>query len=457
VKNQIELKKAKARECFEDAELLLAQEELSEEDSEQADELMDQGRRYKAEAERLSEIKASMADLHVADNQPPAPTPEDKSEIMSAVNVLRFGKADEPTSKVMREVYEGDYRQKMHEQDVAFRRYLKGGEHALSPEQRNILRQQMWHPRDVTQMLKDGLNVGEIKATMVEGTDVYGGYAVPAQRANEILSRIPGLTAVRAGGARVIQTASSMIEWLKLTGGGDRYQTAMRGAWGSEASSPSADDFTVGLTQIPVHVYTYKVPFSQSLVEDASNLVDIFTDMVASTLALDEDEAFLVGDGAGKPTGILPDSANGHSLTSPDTSDADELTMDGLKALKRGVAAQYRAPGRSSIIGNSATGLIIEQMKDGNGRYFYDSLEVGDKVMGATWRESEAMPDVAASAFPLIYGDLSGYAIVERLGLSVVRFQDSNTGVNKVEFHVRRRIGGNVVEPWKLAVQEVTA
>jgi hypothetical protein len=46
---------------------------------------------------------------------------------------------------------------------------------------------------------------------------------------------------------------------------------------------------------------------------------------------------------------------------------------------------------------------------------------------------------------------------VERLGLSVVRFQDSNTGINKVEYHIRRRIGGKVVEPWKFAVQKVSA
>ena len=433
---------------------------------------MEQVKALRSEAdalkERAAELKAVSSSIDgIADPQMPAelptepdpvPEPEDsRDSAIKAVYQMRYKDVDEPTSRVMREIYDGDYRMKMYEQDVAFQRYLKAGETALTSAQRGLLRQQMWHPDHVRQMLKDGLGVGQIKATMVEGTDVYGGYAVPAERAQEILTRLPGLTAVRAGGARVIQTSSSMIEWLKVTGGGDRYRSAMRGSWGSEASSPGADDFTVGLEQIPVHVYTYKVPFSQSLVEDANNLVEIFTDMVATTLALDEDEAFLVGDGAGKPTGILPDSANGHSLTSPDTGDASAITMDGLKALKRGVAAQYRAPGRASVIGNSSTGLAIEQLKDGDGRYFYESLEVGNTVMGATWRESEAMPDVAGSAFPLIYGDLSGYAIVERLGLSVVRFQDSNTGINKVEYHIRRRIGGDVIEPWKLAVQEVTA
>jgi hypothetical protein len=47
--------------------------------------------------------------------------------------------------------------------------------------------------------------------------------------------------------------------------------------------------------------------------------------------------------------------------------------------------------------------------------------------------------------------------VVERLGLSIQRFQDSNTGPNKVEYHVRRRIGGRVEQSWKFAVQKVGA
>jgi HK97 family phage major capsid protein len=69
--------------------------------------------------------------------------------------------------------------------------------------------------------------------------------------------------------------------------------------------------------------------------------------------------------------------------------------------------------------------------------------------------ESGAMPDVATNAYPLLYSDMSGYTIVERLGMSIQRFQDSYTGPNKVEFHVRRRLGGRVEKPWLFAVQKV--
>jgi len=91
------------------------------------------------------------------------------------------------------------------------------------------------------------------------------------------------------------------------------------------------------------------------------------------------------------------------------------------------------------------------------GRFYFEYLDEGERFLRSPWRESEAMPDIGAGLYPLIFGDLSGYAIVERLGLSIERFLDSNTGVNKVEFHIRRRMGGKVIEPWKLAVQKVTA
>jgi len=420
-------------------------------DVEKANALLTEAKGYRERAEAIKAVDNVLAavseperpDLPVGDVQ------QASTKAIDAAHVLRFGAIDEPTDKVMREIYGGDYRQVAFEQIKAFTRYLRSGvaDRALT--------RQVWDIADVKAMLKDGMTVAEIKSTMVEGHDVLGGYAVPPQMANEILGRLPGLTVVRGGGARVIQTASNAIQWLKLTGGNDQYRTGMRGQWDSEAASPAEKNFTVGLETINVNTYTYKVPMSQSLIEDAQNIVPIFNSLVTDTLAIDEDAAFLVGDGAGKPRGILPGSANAHGLTEVVSGHASQLTVDGVKKLRRGVASQYRRNG--SWIGNSDTAGVIETFKDGQGRFYFEYLEAGEAFMRQPWRESESMPDIAASAYPLIYGDLSGYFIVERLGLSVVRFQDSATGINKVEFHVRRRIGGNLLEPWKFAVQKVAA
>jgi len=376
----------------------------------------------------------------------PAATIDHSAELAKAINIVRFGDIDSPTDLVMREIYGGDYRQISFDQTKAMTRYMRRG--LADP----VLNRQVWDIDSVKTMLHNGMSVAEIKSTMVEGQDTLGGYAVSPTVAAQTLSRLPGLTVVRGSGALVVQTASNSIEWLKITGGNEQYRSGMRGAWGSETQTPSEKNFTVGIQNIPVNVYTYKVPFSVSLLEDASNLVDVFVQMVADTLAMDEDTAFITGDGANKPMGLLSGSANAHSFTEVASGAASSLTMGGLRNLRRGVSAQYRS--RARWLGNSDTAGDIESLLDGMARPYFDDVTVGQPLLRYIWMESEAMPDVAAGAFPLLFGDFSGYAIVERMGMTIQRYNDSNTGINKVEFHVRRRIGGNVVEPYKFAVQE---
>lgn len=379
-----------------------------------------------------------------------------KEAAVKAAYHMRYGAdMDDPTSTVMREIYGEDYRQVTLDQDRAFVKYLRFGE--ANP----ILKRQLWSIQNVKSLLQHGLSVAEIKATMVEGQDTLGGYAVPPQRMDQVLTRIAGLTAVRGGGALIVQTVSNMIEWPKVTGHATypkRWPSVLAGTWGDETTAGTTSNFTMGLEQIPVNVYSYPVVMSRSLLEDAANVEDIFFQLVSATLAVDEDNAFLVGDGANKPRGILPDATNTDSLDEVVSQAASALTWAGLKALRRGIAAQYRSAG-SSWIANSATGSAIEQLLDGISRDYVNALTPGQQFpyLAGVWRESEALPDITASYYPIIYGDLSGYAIVERLGMSIDRFHDSNTGTKKYQFEVYRRLGGRVIEPWKLCVQKISA
>lgn len=381
-----------------------------------------------------------------------------QAAVTQAVHIARFGDVDAAIVPIAREIYGDDYMQLCADQAKAFDVYVRSGKDGLRHQgiDDRVLCRQLWDVADVKDMLKADLGVAAIKATMVEGTDILGGYAVPPQRSRVILRRIAGLTAVRRAGALIIQTDSKSIDWMKITGGGTQYPSAMRGAWGHETQSPGGDDFSLGLESIPVEIYTYKVPFSVSLLEDAANLMDIFSRLVADTLSMDEDVVFVQGDGANKPRGILPGgdgSLEGIAVrTHAGTGTAGEIEVDELKLLRREIASQYRAAGRASWVWASATGGVVETFQDGIGRFYYDYTEDTERFLRGTVYETEAMPALASGSYSVLYGDFSGYAVVERLGLAVVRYNDSNTGVNTVEFHVRRRIGGRVIEPWKLAV-----
>ena len=438
---------------------------------------IEEGDRYKAEAEKFSKAikglasiegiqgdatKAMRPTLPTSTTTTPAATdaPAQGDATMKAIYSMRFGDDNAAKSAVLTDLIGANYQQRLWEQNASFAKYLRGGDNALDRDEQKTLKAQIFAFEDISQMIQNGFSVAAIKSTMVEAQGSLGGYAVPSTMQSEILRRLPGLTAVRGAGATVINlTTGNSTEFVEVTGGTDRYTSGLRGAWGSETQAPTEKNLTLGMKTINANVYTYKVPMSQSLVEDASNLVSLLQDEAAMTLAMDEDEAFLIGDGIGKPLGILPGSANSLSLAEVVSLSAAALTADGIKLLKRGIAAQYRKT--AVFVGNSDTFSDIELLVDGNGNYLLvdknNDLTDQDTLLSRRVFESEAMPDVSAGSYPLIFGNMAGYSIVERSGMTVARYQDSNTGINKVEYHFRRRVGGRVTKPWMFCVQRTAA
>ena len=375
----------------------------------------------------------------------------------NALYVTRFGDEDDAMKAVMSDMFGNDYRQVVQDQRRAFAKYLRFGEPELDGNARKALRTQIFPPEVIKSMLVNGYDVAEIKATQVEAQGTLGGYAVPPSVQSEIIKRLPGLTAVRGGGARVhTLEKTNSTEMPAYSGGTAQYVGALRGAWGNETATPAEKNFSMVLETVIAHIYTFKVPMSQSLVEDAANLVQLVTEDIATTMSIDEDIAFLTGNGVGKPLGLLPGGANSHSLQEVVSLASATLTAAGVKKLKRGVATQYR---KGAIwVGESDTFGAIEVLESGTGSgYVFPDLSEDDMLLKCRVFESEAMPTIGAGTFPLLFGQMSGYWIVEKPGLTIVRFQDSNTGINKVEFHVRKRVGGRPVETWKFAVQKVAA
>jgi HK97 family phage major capsid protein len=144
------------------------------------------------------------------------------------------------------------------------------------------------------------------------------------------------------------------------------------------------------------------------------------------------------------------------------SGNASALTADGILDLYFALPRQYRA---SAVwVMNSATQKAIEKFKDSQGRYLISSLLNSSLSLGETESlkgkpimVNEFMPDIAANAFPLIFGDLSGYAIVDRMGISIQRLSEIYAEYNTVLFLCRKRVGGMLVEPWKFRVQKVAA
>ena len=179
---KLEAKKAEARQALEAGDL-------------------EKGRSLKAECEAIrsavEELKALDAITVVAPEpvRPPVPgaglntIPEtrtnvdvderdDAGSILKSVYVKRFGEPDTLIRSWLAELHGSDYVGRWYSQQVAFQRYLRGGEAALRKEDRDAMKTVVFTPRAVQAAWDQGVwDVSVLKSTMVEASDELGGYA----------------------------------------------------------------------------------------------------------------------------------------------------------------------------------------------------------------------------------------------------------------------------------------
>jgi HK97 family phage major capsid protein len=375
----------------------------------------------------------------------------------------KYGDFAKGAEQISRELYGGGYELAAWNKSVSFNRFLRTG---VQDQYASMV---LLTPQQIVNAAAHGLTVAEIKSTMIEANDELGGFLVPEDLNSRVIARLPGLAVVR-GMANVQTTSRDALTYIKATGGDNQYVGAVRVVWTDESptGSDSETNATFGQIRIPVHVQMANIPVSKNLLEDSAvNLPQHIEDLGTNAVAIAEDTAFLIGFGNGRPQGIL----NGTAANSgPHDSDvqtvvsgtAASLTAAGLVAVPYAIGYQYRQNG--TWVFNKATAKVISQLADTNGNLQFrdrnNQLASGQprNLDGYPFKESESMPSVTNNTYPIIFGDFKGYTIADRVGMSLVRYDDSTTAkTNSVVFVLRRRVGGQVAEPWRFAVQKVAA
>ncbi|KPL80230.1 phage major capsid protein [Herpetosiphon geysericola] len=437
---------------------------------------LDEAAQLTAQAEALEKVQA--LEVKSAGNVPAAqpvrppfagdqPTGDEPAELSASVKMFaikRFGEIDSACKQVSRELYGQDYEQIAYDKNRDFRRYIKTGQCDAK-----LSRTLLLTPAQIAEGAED-YTVSEVKATMVEASDELGGYLVPEDRRQEMIERLPGMTAIRPK-ATVINTVRDRVTAIRPTGGNTRYKGATRVKWVNEkpTAGTAQSNMTFEEIGIPIHTVMVEVFLSRNLLEDAgANLTEMLMSEITTANALDEDEQFLTGNGVGKPRGILNGTgANGAPFDSDiaivNSGNATVLTADGLVNVPFQIAAQYRQSGCSWIF-NRLTLKDIALLKDSQNRYLFTdnnnqlASSHGSKLLGYDYDEVEVMPSIAANKYPVLFGNWKGYTIADRIGLAIERYLDSSTArENTVLFIARRRLGGDVTAGWQIAAQKVAA
>jgi HK97 family phage major capsid protein len=391
---------------------------------------------------------------------------------VKSIYIKKHQNLDETTDQIYRELYGTDnYPALLAAKMADVNQYLRVKHYQPKMEKMVLL-----SPGQIMAAIMNGVPVADgtysIKATMIEAQDSLGGVLVPEEINQDMVQRLVGLTVVRPR-ARKFNTSRDALSFLVRTGGTKRFIGAMRSKMTSE--SPSAGSFntnaTFGKINIPVHVNLSKVPVSKSLLEDSS--MDILSQVLmpefATEAAIKEDGQFLTGTGADEPQGVLgPLNTSGpqnSDVSTQNSGAAAAITFDALVNMPFNLAGQYRQRKSASVAFafTSTTAGLIAQLKDGQGRYLwaemYGNNAVGnpDTLRGWSYAETESIYEVAANAYPIIFGDFDGYRIVDRVGMSVQRYEDSATAdTDSVVFFCRRRYGGQVAEGYRFVAMKIS-
>jgi len=406
----------------------------------------------------------------------PTPDPVEPTEtpaqmVHKAAYVTKFGDTDNMVKSLLTNLHGHDYVGKYWAQKAAFNKYLRVGLDDMDSIERKAMRNIVYTPAAIKDALAQGIyDVKVLKATMVEGSDVLGGYAVPIDFNSRVIERMPGFTMIRPWAFK-LTTSRDMVSIPVGTGGDDQYTSAVRVTWVDETptAGQSETNLTFGMENIAIHTVMATTPISRNMLEDAFfDVEDFLATKYAEAAGIDEDNRFLTSAGGASPLGILPGSANVGGLTEEDTGNANALTWDGAGAAvtKHGligmvyaIASQYLP--RARWLMERATVEEIRTMKDGAGNYLWEpDQQAGQPLMllGYPVYMQEGMPSIAADAYPILFGDFSAYYIADRVGMTVERFLGGTEAeLNTVKFVMRRRLGGQLVETYKLAVQKVSA
>lgn len=289
----------------------------------------------------------------------------------------------------------------------------------------------------------------EIQNALKIGTDSEGGYLVPDEFERTL---IEGL---------LEENIFRQLATIITTSSGDRKipVVASKGtaSWvDEEGAIPESDD---AFTQVSIGAYKLAtmIKVSEELLNDSVfNLESYIAKEFARRIGSKEEEAFFIGDGVGKPTGIFHTTGGadvGITAATQSVIKIDEI-LDLFYALK----SPYRK--NASFVMNDATVKEIRKLKDGNGQYIWQpSITAGepDTILNRPVKTSSYVPTLGAGSKAVAFGDFSYYWVADRQGRSFQRLNELFAATGQIGFKASQRVDGKLILPEAIKVLKMKA
>ena len=282
-------------------------------------------------------------------------------------------------------------------------------------------------------------NFRKISDVLQEGVDADGGYLVPVEYDNRLIEVLKEENIMRGLATRITTSGEHKINIAATT---------PAALWVEEGGALTFGDATFDQKFVDSHKLHVAIKVTEELLYDSAfDLEKYIITQFGKALANAEEDAFLNGDGKGKPYGIF-DAATGGERAGTLSADikADDI-FDLIYKLKR----PYRKG--ASFIMNDKTIAQIRKLKDNNGQFLWQpSLVAGepDQIAGYTVRTSAYAPENA-----IAFGDYSYYNIADRGARSFKTLNELFAGNGMVGFVAKERVDGLLLLPEAIQIMNL--
>lgn len=274
-------------------------------------------------------------------------------------------------------------------------------------------------------------NFRQVSNVLQEGVDSDGGYLVPVEYDKRLIDVLNEENIMRTLGTKITTSGEHKINIAA---------TKPAAAWIEEGSALSFGDATFDQIYLDAFKLHVAIKVTEELLYDSAfNLENYIITEFGKALANAEEDAFLNGDGKGKPLGIFAKTGGGQSAGTLTAALKSDNLIDLIYSLKR----PYRK--NASFILNDATLAQVKKLKDNNGQYLWQpSYQAGepDRILGYTVRTSAYAPTDA-----IAFGDYRYYNIGDRGSRSFKQLNELFAGNGMIGFVAKEGVDGKLVLP----------
>ncbi|WP_434793893.1 hypothetical protein TPDSL_03450 [Terrisporobacter petrolearius] len=284
-------------------------------------------------------------------------------------------------------------------------------------------------------------NFKRVNNVLQEGVDADGGFLVPEEYDHRLIDVLDEENIVRTLATKITTSGEHKINIAA---------TKPAASWIEEGGALTFGDATFDQILMDAHKLHVAIKVTEELLYDnAFGLENYIITQFGKALANAEEDAFLNGDGVGKPLGIFATTGGGvveDTLTAAIKSDD---VMGLVYALKR----PYRK--NASFIMNDKTLAAIRKLKDNNGAYIWQpSYQLGepDRILGYAVHTSAYAPEDA-----IAFGDYKYYNIGDRGTRSFKQLNELFAGNGMIGYVAKERVDGKLVLPEAVQILKLQA